>query len=96
HLESMVKNKGKISLGPQEVIDDAPKIDITNVRLSSPPNYKLGDSIATRLAYGTALIKIAENNPRVIALDGDTKNSTFSCKIKEVTAKYLPIIFDLR
>ncbi|KAG8282237.1 hypothetical protein J6590_040469, partial [Homalodisca vitripennis] len=86
HLESMVKNKGKISLGPQEVIDDAPKIDITNVRLSSPPNYKLGDSIATRLAYGTALIKIAENNPRVIALDGDTKNSTFSCKIKEVSA----------
>uniref|UniRef100_A0A1B6FLZ4 transketolase n=1 Tax=Cuerna arida TaxID=1464854 RepID=A0A1B6FLZ4_9HEMI len=85
HLESMVKNKGKISLGPQEVIDDAPKIDITNVRLSSPPNYKLGDSIATRLAYGTALIKIAENNPRVIALDGDTKNSTFSCKIKEVS-----------
>jgi len=63
----------------------APAVDITNVRLSSPPNYKLGDQVATRLAYGTALTKIAENNERVIALDGDTKNSTFSEKIKKVS-----------
>ena len=39
--------------------------------------------VATRLAYGTALAKIAENNSRVIALDGDTKNSTFSDKLKK-------------
>lgn len=65
-------------------IADAPVINIKNIRLSSPPNYKLGEKIATRLAYGTALAKIAENNNRVIALDGDTKNSTFSDKIKVV------------
>ena len=40
--------------------------------------FLLGDKIATRAAYGTALAKLAENNDRVIALDGDTKNSTFS------------------
>lgn len=34
--------------------------------------------MATRQAYGTALSKLAQNNSRVIALDGDTKNSTFS------------------
>lgn len=34
--------------------------------------------MATRQAYGTALSKMAENNSRVVALDGDTKNSTFS------------------
>lgn len=34
--------------------------------------------LATRSAYGTALVKLAKSNPRVIALDGDMKNSTFS------------------
>jgi transketolase len=43
-----------------------------------PPSYKLGDAIATREAYGTALAKIGAVDPRVVALDGDTKNSTFS------------------
>jgi transketolase len=40
--------------------------------------------VATRFAYGTALTKIAANNDRVIALDGDTKNSTYSEKLKKV------------
>lgn len=61
----------------------APTVDITNVKLASPPAYKLGEQVATRLAYGTALAKIAQNNDRVIALDGDTKNSTFSDKLKK-------------
>ncbi|KAJ8955400.1 hypothetical protein NQ318_003498 [Aromia moschata] len=52
-------------------------------KLSSPPSYKLGESIATRQAYGTGLVKIAQSNPRVIALDGDMKNSTFSEKLKK-------------
>lgn len=64
--------------------DDAPVVSLTNVKLATPPAYKLGESVATRLAYGTALAKIAANNPRVIALDGDTKNSTFSDKLKNV------------
>jgi len=38
--------------------------------------------LATRLAYGTALAKLGKNNPRVIGMDGDTKNSTFSQKLK--------------
>jgi transketolase len=45
-----------------------------------PPAYKLGDPIATREAYGTALVKIGAVDPRVVALDGDTKNSTYSEK----------------
>jgi transketolase len=42
---------------------------------------KPGESVATREAYGDALVKIAEQDGRVIALDGDTKNSTFSEKL---------------
>jgi transketolase len=44
------------------------------------PEYKLGEKIATRSAYGTALAKLGSVNPNVVALDGDTKNSTFAEK----------------
>jgi transketolase len=48
---------------------------------SYPPlTYKPGDSIATREAFGNALLRIGETDPRVVALDGDTKNSTYSEK----------------
>jgi transketolase len=48
---------------------------------SYPPiNYTLGDKIATREAYGAALARIGEADLRVVALDGDTKNSTFADK----------------
>ena len=43
-------------------------------------NYKLGDQIATREAYGTALVRLGEADPRINALDGDTKNSTYAEK----------------
>jgi len=42
--------------------------------------YKLGDHIATREAYGTALARVGGADLRVVALDGDTKNSTFADK----------------
>jgi transketolase len=45
-----------------------------------PPNYALGQQVATREAYGTALAKLGRVNSQVVALDGDTKNSTFSEK----------------
>ncbi|XP_030756093.1 transketolase-like protein 2 [Sitophilus oryzae] len=84
HLKGLIKNPGPLQLHPQKPLkDDAPVVDITNIKLSSPPNYKIGESIATRVAYGTALVKIAQSNSRVIALDGDMKNSTFSENLKK-------------
>jgi transketolase len=82
HLQSLIKNKGAITLQPSSPRNKAPIVSIDNISLSSPPAYKLGESIATRLAYGTALAKIGASNDRVIALDGDTKNSTYSEKLK--------------
>jgi len=56
----------------------APKNDAP---ASYPPiNYKLGDSVATREAFGAALLRIGEVDPRIVGLDGDTKNSTYSEK----------------
>ena len=43
-----------------------------------PPDYALGQQVATREAYGKALARIAAVNPRLVAVDADVKNSTFS------------------
>ena len=43
-------------------------------------SYKLGDLIATREAYGTALVRLGGADVRINALDGDTKNSTYAEK----------------
>src|SRR5690606_5830205 len=40
----------------------------------------LGDLIATRAAYGSALVRIGEANQAIVAMDGDTKNSTYAEK----------------
>ena len=50
----------------------------------APPAYKLGDQVATREAYGTALAKIGEADERIVALDADVKNSTYSDKFEKV------------
>jgi len=47
----------------------------------------LGEEVATRLAYGNAIEKLARANKRVIPLDGDTKNSTFSDKVTKVSSE---------
>jgi transketolase len=51
------------------------------------PTYNLGQEVATREAYGTALAHLAEQSADVVAIDGDTKNSTFSERLKEVAPK---------
>lgn len=85
HLQSLLKNSGPLLIHPQKpLVEDAPEVSITGIKLASPPSYKLGQAMATREAYGVALAKLAQNNARVIALDGDTKNSTYSDKIKKV------------
>ncbi|RMF88305.1 MAG: transketolase [Nitrospinota bacterium] len=48
-----------------------------------PPAYEPGAMVATREAYGTALVKLGEINPLVVVLDGDTKNSTFAQKFAQ-------------
>ena len=40
------------------------------------PEYRLGDSLATRKAYGDALTALGASNPNVLAVDGEVSNST--------------------
>lgn len=46
----------------------------------APPPYKPGEVVATREAFGTALVALGEANPSVVALDADVKNSTYTDK----------------
>jgi transketolase len=61
-----------------------PKPESTKPAVLSAPAYKLGDLVATREAFGAALAKLGEADPRVVALDADVKNSTFSDKFEKV------------
>jgi transketolase len=57
---------------------------------SYPPiSYKPGDLVATREAYGNALARIGEVDQRIVAMDGDTKNSTYAEKfMKKFPARF--------
>ncbi|MBI2950049.1 MAG: transketolase [Verrucomicrobia bacterium] len=55
-----------------------------------PIHYKLGDLVATREAYGNALVRLGEADSRIVAVDGDTKNSTFSEKfLKKFPSRFV-------
>lgn len=45
-------------------------------RTAEQKKYEMGDMVATREAYGHALLEIMRQNERIIAIDGDVKNST--------------------
>ena len=60
---------------PRTVSRPAPR----DARLDAPP-YAPGDSVATREAYGAAVARLGAADDRIVALDADVKNSTFSEK----------------
>jgi transketolase len=50
-----------------------------------PPPYTVGGKeLATRAAFGAALAALGKSNPRVVALDGDVKNSTHTEDFEKV------------
>ena len=72
-------------------LPDGPRTQRDRSRPAAPPKkgtvgtpaYTLGDSVATREAYGAALAKLGDGDDRIVALDGDVKNSTFSEKFEQ-------------
>lgn len=47
------------------------------------PDYKTGDSVPTRKAYGNALKRICPRFPDMVSLDGEVSNSTMAEKFQE-------------
>ncbi|KAM6925223.1 transketolase-like protein 2 [Xenentodon cancila] len=83
-LESQIQVPNR-TLCPKLPSDDTKPADLTPVSLSSSraPLVKKGDKMSTRRAYGLALARLGQANERVVALDGDTKNSTFADLFKK-------------
>ncbi len=63
---------------PEEANDATPKRPEV-----PPPDYKHGDVVATREAFGTALARLGALDDRIVALDADVKNSTFSDRFEK-------------
>ena len=64
------------------IIQSPTSIDSTPPKILpvAPPAYDSEKSVATREAFGEALVHLGEANPLVVALDADVKNSTFTDK----------------
>jgi len=67
---------GPRSKGRSDVAADYSKIPA--------PTFKLGDQMATREAWGVALAAVGAVDARIVGLDADVKNSTFSDKFEKV------------
>lgn len=77
------KSKGSISR-PKNI-----KAQISNVQSipkTSNVKHKFGEMVATRKAYGNALVRIYPKYPNMVVMDGETSNSTYS----EIFAKAYP------
>jgi len=81
-LQSQIQVPNR-TMTPELPNEDTAPADLSRISLPEPPAYKLGDKMATRKAYGIALAKLGKTSQRVVALDGDTKNSTFSETFKK-------------
>ena len=84
HLMSLMKNPAVERPTICSPGCEVPEVSLAGASLTSPPAYSLGEKVATRQAYGVALAKLVQAHPRVVALDGDMKNSTFSQNVLKV------------
>ena len=80
-LKAQVVPEDEPAPGPEQPVGRT-RPDPKPARLD-PPSYKLGDSVATREAYGTALARLGAADARIVALDADVKNSTFSDRFEQ-------------
>ena len=82
--EQLEKALAEIGPAPAAAKDDGHSCARTSLPVPAEfpapaaPDYKIGQSVASREAYGTGLRKLAAVHPKVYALDGDVKNSTFA------------------
>ncbi len=87
-LEEALKEIGEVDLGLK---GEVAKPTNSTLRVGNGPlgqnriavEYKVGEMVATREAYGDALVALGETFPNLVALDAEVSNSTFSEKFKE-------------
>lgn len=79
HLEQALSELGeshdRLTVAPRRVEHLPLRSASRPARLD--PDYKLGDKAATREAYGNALLRLGQQRPDIVVLDGDVMNSTY-------------------
>ncbi|CAD7690442.1 unnamed protein product [Nyctereutes procyonoides] len=79
-IHNQIQSQKKILVTPPQ--EDAPSVNITNIRMPSPPSYKVGDKIATRKDYGQALAKVghrsSERSTQTASLSATLLSRTWS------------------
>jgi transketolase len=78
----LVPGEEPVTIGrPSSTAPQEPQPDYSRL---PAPSYKKGDQVATREAWGTALASLGGVDGRVVALDADVKNSTFSERFEKL------------
>ena len=86
HGKPLSEEEAARAMAELKVVDKTPPIVETTengrvklkVKDIAPPAYEKGAKVATRRAYGTALVKLGDVCREVVALDGEVKNSTYA------------------
>ncbi|QQG44266.1 MAG: transketolase [Candidatus Roizmanbacteria bacterium] len=89
-LEEALKELSKVNLKVRGTVTKPKLVKGLELRVlgktqNSQPstiNYKPGAMVATREAYGDALVTLGEKNPNLVVLDAETSNSTYADKFK--------------
>ena len=69
---------------------DRERAEVLTAATMPPPDFPPDTHLATRQAYGSALVELGRVHPQVVALDGDTKNSTYSQEfLKEFPERFV-------
>ncbi|QDU64560.1 Transketolase 2 [Planctomycetes bacterium Pan216] len=80
HLKSQLSGSGQPS--PRTPLDALSSPGPVNIAIPTP-DYTKGEEVATRAAYGSGIKKLGAADERVVAIDGDTKNSTYAQKFHD-------------
>jgi transketolase len=82
-IEELGGERHMVVRGPlPEKVADRPESSATTAATADLPRYDVGDSVATRKAYGDALVAIGSADPRVVVLDAEVSNSTHADEFK--------------
>ncbi len=92
-VEDQLNQHGKPLADPEAAVEELGGIRSLRVEVQKPaqaqpyevargaverPSYEVGEKVATRAAYGDALAWIGSVDEKVVALDGEVGNSTYS------------------
>ncbi len=85
-LEQALRKLGPVDKtvrGTRIAMPENARPKVVEVEPAGPIRYARAQEVATRDAYGTALVRVAKRFPGLVALDGEVSNSTRADKLED-------------